>query len=315
MANLMLAYCVTHQDRLIRRFAEALRMQSIIDKIEIPQMSADNVLIADTDADNIPEEIMTYFGGNVVTTDPYVHMGDDRHFCLAKFRNKSIEIALERGYEWMMFCDCDTVILHKPFIEPKRKQIGIPRVYWQKSADESIEDSLSAVSTLGAESFSKSNSWFILHNDTMRKFRLNENIYGYGYEDVEFSFRLKSGGCKLDITDNVVIHAFHSSAERTIISKLFTRNRDITEASKILMALGFDPSNLPDIDIIQARHPNWSGSLAVMAAERRVLQIEKRCLGSYRVDGDGLTIKWDEAAEELFRRQDSVFHFVAQSSS
>lgn len=311
--SLLLAYCVTAERAYLERLEHTLVQQDILDRmVEEGNLAADRVLFADTPPEHLPERIRYAFENTLVTAPPYVIADGRKHFCLAKFRNASIDYALHKGYEWLMLCDCDTVFFPGRFHEPETRY-GIPDVYWQQSKNETIGESLELIRAMQPEIFSKGNSWFILHRDIMNRLRFNERIYGYGCEDVEFDIRANACGFNLASVGIVVVHMYHSDAERAIDPRIFARNEAIVQTTKALLRQGHDPSALPVVDVEFGKHPHWSSAIAFIPSKERVYLCSNKSWGNYFSENDGtLVIEWDDYPNEEFELVDGSFSFVRQ---
>ena len=184
----------------------------------------------------------------------------------------------------------------------------MPQVYWQKHANESLEQSLAAIGDgTDASVFSNGNSWFMLARVLFSRFRFNEQIYGYGSEDIEFGARLVAYGHRIEETDMIVVHVFHPEAERNIIHEQRERNHLLTEITRSLERRGPVFAEPPVVRFIQARHPHWQALLALAASHGRVLHVRDGSWGDYKLNGRELSVAWDNFAAERFVETDGVF--------
>jgi FkbM family methyltransferase len=311
--SLLLAYCVTSDKAYLSRLENTLVQQDMLDlKTQVEYLAADRVLFVNAPAEDLPRRIRCAFGDNIVTTPaPHVIAEGRRHFCLSKFRNYSIAYALDQGYEWLMLCDCDTVILPGSFSEPKTKY-GVPDVYWQRSKDETINESLTIIQGSDTEIFSKGNSWFVLHRDLMSRIRFNENIFGYGWEDVEFDIRANACGFHLARVGIIVVHVYHSDTDRRIDPHAFARNEALVLTTKALLQRGYNPIALPGVDVVCGEHPHWSSPIGFLHNEKRVYLCRNRSWGSYTEKSNGnVVIQWDDYGSEEFRSADGLYYFIS----
>jgi hypothetical protein len=284
---------------------KSISLQKSADELVDSDDVFDSVLI--TDQSEIPTDITVMFGGRVIRTDPFHHdiEAERRYFCLAKFRNVSIDYAVSNDYDWMMLCDSDTVVLRKSFKMPETCY-GVPQVYWQRHEAEGVSESLSNIQTL-ADPFSHGNSWFILGRTLLERFRFNEQIYGYGYEDREFDERVLASGYHLKKTSLTVIHAYHPHEDRNIDSLSERRNRSIFEATKCLLSLGLRFDHSPRVKMISATHPDWKSNLFLFTDLKHVYHEANGSIGTFMLREDELTIQWKDFPIEHFFFDGSIF--------
>jgi glycosyltransferase involved in cell wall biosynthesis len=185
-----------------------------------------------------------YFGKNIVEVDPWlVDERFGRQFSFSRLRNEAINYILRKGYDFVFFCDSDTIFTSGVIQIPASVQFAVPQVYWQKTKTESIFDSLKTIES-ERNPFSQGNSWFILSREVLKSVRFNEAIFGYGYEDIEFWAKVRLLYSFTQISGLVIIHSYHTDGEKKINAELFERNKFICEKSIDLVRAGFNSLNL-----------------------------------------------------------------------
>ena len=126
-------------------------------------------------------------------------------------------------YEIVLFLDCDSQIAHPDFIStylkaidqnPKAIIAGGTKYSSQKPSKDkclhwhygSKREALSSdIRSLQPYSHFHSNS-FVAVKKLLLQFPFDEVIQGYGYEDLEWAFRLKANHCQILHIDNPVLH-------------------------------------------------------------------------------------------------------------
>jgi hypothetical protein len=312
--TLLLAYCLTAKEPFLRRMTRSIELQAYAPSPDTA--SIHKVLIVDVPAAQLPDSIRSFFGNSIVTVPPpfVVAYGRPR-FCLSKFRNASIDHALARGYEWLMLCDCDTVVADYRFAAPP-SGFGIPSVYWQTSAGETFAESMNTISDRGGDAFSKGNAWYTSRRDVFEKLRFNENIYGYGWEDVDLENRTRASGYHKGQTGMVIVHAFHPYAEKAIEHTLHLRNQAIGLATEGLARQGRDVSSPPPVDVAFAKHPHWSSALCFVLDEQRVFMVANKVWAHYHFADDGkLIIEWDRWPASAFRLEMGIYVSVPSAKA
>ena len=234
------AYFVTstHFDRL----EKSLIKQSTLGV----DLKDDRILVTDANSDAIKKfpAITIYFGDRIISTDPWI-MDENfgMQFNFSMLRNKALEFASQKNYDFLAFCDSDTILtIDSLSINPKIN-FAIPNVYWQKDESEEILTSLDIIENQD-NPFSQGNSWFVISKNVINNVKFNEAIVGYGYEDIEFWAKCEHVFGNNDVIDFVIIHSYHPDTEKKIVPKLFDRNKFIFESCLNLVKSGFRSEGL-----------------------------------------------------------------------
>lgn len=311
--DVLLGYGVTASH--FSRLSSSLEKQAELDHAFDLKRDLSMVMITDVAESLIPEIIKAYFSDRIVTMNPQVHdIATGRtHFSLSKMRNATINYALENKFEWLMLCDCDTVLLGTEF-KNLQSNFCIPWVYWQKMPQESIVDSANFIKISNNTIFSQGNSWFILGGEVLRSVRFNENFFGYGYEDFDFCSRVGNFGCNFTQYDFVVIHNYHPPESKNIDHFCNERNKKLFLLSKILIDANEKIYNQKKIDFVHAVHPHWESDLAIIPEKNRLIHTGNKSFGDYEISDNLLTIRWDDWPAETFIRNGENFVLADQNS-
>jgi exopolysaccharide biosynthesis predicted pyruvyltransferase EpsI len=296
-----LAYCVTMQPNLIARMLLTLKAQHEIDRQLGRVCPYDRILITDSGFTDIPSDIVGFFQDFCCNVDAFYfdYLASKKYFSLSQMRNAAFSYATKEGFDWLLLCDCDTIFANYDCEFPS-SDYGFPKVYWQKSSDESILKSFETVNNPTSETFSKGNSWFLLSRQIFSSISFNENIYGYGYEDNEFEQRVLAAKFRPVSTDLVIIHKFHPHEERAIEPYINGRNKAIFEHSVSLAKNGKLLEDGKQFGAFHVRHPNWDGFLILYFRQGRLVYLGRGTAGNFKFDGRNLTAEWDELPAETF---------------
>jgi len=213
-----------------------------------------------------------------------------------------------------MLCDSDTIIA-KQGLDLPLDGFGVPEVYWQKSGNEDILKSFQQIQNPGENTFSKGNSWFILSKEVFSRFRFNENIYGYGFEDTEYSGRLRLSGLRVSPTSTRVIHKFHPEADKGIEEYTWDRNKAIKEFVLYELQQGRDYDVTKELIVLPARHEHWKGALIFFPKDKELLHWPQRSRAKYAFYNRILRVDWETFASEFFTYQAGSFIHIGNSSS
>ncbi|TXN20064.1 hypothetical protein [Methylobacterium sp. WL9] len=289
------AYAAT--EKSLSRLENSVRQQLEIE-INISELSW---LVTDCKAENLPCIITDYFCHRILTLDAFVL---DEHgfmaFCLARLRNASIQIAEEHDATWLVFCDADTVIAR--VASPDNSiEFANPSVYWQKSSEETVLQSLKYINENGYLAFSEGNSWFMLNKNIYRRHTFNENMVGYGWEDLEFVARLKSENIVNHRSEMQIIHIYHTDEDRAVNWWQFERNRMIFECTNFSLSQGLE-MNWQNIEVLGTDHPHWKAYLFFNHKTKTVVHPLNKSFGKYSLDGSSIIISWADWAPERFER-------------
>lgn len=237
--KLCLAYFVSssHFDRL----ENSLNKQNELGVV----LTHDRVLISDCSDEFIADYplISKFFNGCIVATNPWIESEIyGRQFAFSKFRNSAIDYADSKNYDYLCFCDSDTIFTVGEIEIGDDIDFAIPDVYWQKNENESVRQSLININNEG-NPFSQGNSWFVLSRKIIKNAKFNEAIFGYGYEDIEFWAKVESKFGKARHINLTIIHSFHPGTEKKINTELFDRNKFIYESCLLLAQSSFNAIN------------------------------------------------------------------------
>lgn len=304
--DVLLGYGVTASH--FARLSISLEKQAELDRAFDLKRNCSMALITDVSEDLIPETIKNYFSGQIVMMNPHVQdiATGKSYFSLSKMRNATINYALENKFQWLMLCDCDTVLLGTDFNKLK-SNFGVPWLYFQKTSQESIIDSVNIIKNSDSTIFSQGNSWFVLGIDILQNVRFNESFFGYGYEDLEFYLRVKNFGYDIEQCYFIIIHSYHIPEEKRVDPFRYEINRKLFEGSQKLIEAGQNIYRLTNTEIVHATHPNWSSDLLLMPPINRVMHVENKEFGDYTISNDLLTIRWDGWPAETFIRSNDGF--------
>ncbi len=206
----------------------------------------DVLLVTDDDSPDIlkAHSLDRYFFDKTISVDPWeLDVNFGRQFNFSKLRNAAIMYAMKNKYEYLFFCDSDTVFTSDHLLLDQTIEFAIPKVYWQRSENESIHDSLRIIEN-EENPFSQGNSWFLVSRKIFSVARFNEAIYGYGYEDIEFWSKVEHTFSQVSTIECVIIHSYHPVADKKIIPELFEINKFIYEKCLDLARSGFPSCGL-----------------------------------------------------------------------
>jgi len=258
---------------------------------------------------NLPNLLKQVFRDRIFYKDPFVSSPEGgQAFCLARFRNASFSVARDAEAEWLFLCDADTIIARPPILEPEQTYC-IPKVYWQKQEGETLQASFSTIDREGEAAFSRGNSWFIVHRKIFESTEFNENIFGYGWEDLEFNERVQSAGHRLLSVNSIVIHRYHPDADRRINERQYSRNESIFKASMVATASGVY-SPWQNVEIIEALHPEWCDFLWLDRSRGVAIHGEKKAIGRYKQDHETVLITWSGEITDAFARDGNSLRFT-----
>lgn len=137
----------------------------------------------------------------------------------AKIRNWLIKSA---SFEYLLFLDCDSKVIDSQFIKKyidnknKAKVVSGGRVYSKKPPRAyskklhwlygvKKESKNAAFRTKNPINYFHSNN-FLAHQDVFKKIRFNEEIVGYGYEDLLLAKHFEQSGFSIAHIDNPIEH-------------------------------------------------------------------------------------------------------------
>ena len=172
----------------------------------------------------------------------YVELSENKG--RAKIRNRLAKMA---QYDWLLFLDCDSKIISDTYIKDYINELGQPaivsggRVYQGEKPDQKHLTHWSYGTKVESKPASKrsakpyisfhSNN-FIIHRSLFEQIEFNEEIDGYGYEDLYFAEELKNIKGEIRHIDNPVLHeglddndAYTAKTENAV-SNLAKLNRD-----------------------------------------------------------------------------------------
>jgi hypothetical protein len=303
------AYCVTNEAHFLARLLKSIRHQQALDALAPPATPPRRLLVTNVPMTELEGEIIAFFKGRIEFCNPIVHddLVNKDYFCLSKFRNACIAYARAQEEEWLFLCDCDTVLASYDFTPPPSKY-GVPNVYWQKSETETIQQSLETIAEKGKAAFSVGNSWFILGRSIIEKFTFNENIYGWGWEDIEFDTRVKAAYFGLSVIDQVVIHVFHPEAHRVRDDYAFSRGKRILETTRTLLQFKLPPTEAHATGYFDIVAPEGSFSFLTFTCSGDGLHSKtgQRGIVSHTEEGS-LKITWDDGAVRHYQASGEQF--------
>ncbi|GJE55022.1 hypothetical protein EKPJFOCH_1509 [Methylobacterium thuringiense] len=284
--------------------------KSISEQIKIGLgISQNSYLITDGVPNEFPDVLRDFFGDRIFSIESYVlDRENNKAFSFSKLRNGAIQAARNSTKSWMFFCDADTVIT-KISLPNSGTKYALPYVYWQKEADESVWESVRAIEKGGESAFSEGNSWFVIHRDVFGQLDFNEQIIGYGWEDLEFSVRVQASGFAVGRCDTHVVHLFHTQEERQVHWQQFQRNQKIFEA----VQLGTQNKYLPDwrnSELLEARHHEWVANLYLDYTAEMVVNLLSKTANPFSVIDENIVIRWNDWPAELFRRDGACLQYV-----
>lgn len=247
-------------------------------------------LATDGSREEIPEFLREYFQ-DIFFCHPWVKSEGQVHFNFSMLRNTSIDAALALGLDGIFFADSDTIIARLDI--PDNLDFGNPNVYWQKDAGEPVEQS--ALNIISEQNpFSNGNSWFYLSSKVFSRYRFNEKIFGYGYEDIDFCVRVENEFKMLTGVCGTVIHNFHSTEERKVDPAQYARNKFIFQSTKRAIATGYSITN-QQISAYRAIHPHWQCDIIIDHDEQRFRRIAISDGGRLVRKEDGYLFLWDNS--------------------
>ncbi|GJD84140.1 glycosyltransferase family 2 protein [Methylobacterium haplocladii] len=293
--DLMFAYFVTANrfDRL---------KNSLIEQIKIGiGIARQSYLITDCRPASMPKTIVDFFGDRIVAEDPYVlDDSGNRSFSFSKLRNSAIKTARASKASWMFFCDADTV-LAKIILPRPGEYYTIPYVYWQKTEKETINQSLKEIESIGAAAFSEGNSWFVLHRNVFDALDFNEQIFGYGWEDLEFSVRVQAKGFVPGRCGTHIIHLYHTQEDRQVDWPQFYRNQAVFEAIQIQVQNGYVP-DWRNSETLKTSHSAWVADLYFDYTGNIVVNPLSKTANRFDIVDGKFVIHWNDWPAEVFER-------------
>ena len=147
----------------------------------------------------------------------------------------------------------------------------------------------------------------------MENVSFNEEIFGYGYEDIDFDHRVRLSGHDIGQTDFVIIHNYHSHEERKIDPVRFQKNKYIVEYTSKLIENHQIIFKYKNIDYVKVINPFWESDLILMWDTKRLMHRDNGNFGDYELDGDVLHVKWDNFSPERYRKSGDAFEFIEES--
>ncbi len=223
----LFAYFATADEVGLKRLRNSIALQKAFDVFDENSVK---VLTIGSLGYQPTEDIREYFD-NIILIDTY-HIDNDgiQRLNYCRLRNPSLDYAMKINAKWLYFCDIDTVYIK--VAEPEEQNtINIARVYWQKDANETIEWSVDHIANWGEAVFSAGNSWFIIHHSIFGRFRFNEHLWGYTFDDTEYSVRVCSAmGGPHRVENAHVVHIFHENSLRNLEYVSYNRNQSIYNA-------------------------------------------------------------------------------------
>ncbi|MGA4555135.1 methyltransferase domain-containing protein [Methylorubrum aminovorans] len=307
--SVLYVYAATADDRTLERLAGSLAAQLRLRTDTL----ASSWLILDKPRSDLPPVIHEAFGDRLAYQDPFVPcMETGRAFCLSRFRNASFRLAREVGAEWLFLCDADTIIARPPTIPPGQTYLH-PDVYWQREPGETVETSLKIIEAEGHRAFSQSNSWFIVHRDIFSTMEFNENIAGYGWEDIEFNDRVWAAGHRHMPSGAQVIHHYHPDSVRALNERQYARNKAISDAAGIATAHNIY-SPWREVETIEAVHPEWRGFLWLDPSRGVAIHQGANAIGRLRQDEATVTIEWAGGITDVFRRTNNTLEAAGSTA-
>ena len=297
--KMALLYCVTRQPVLRERLLGSIEAQRQIETQTGIRCPYTKVLITDGSATELSTKVLDFFdyfvcGVSAFEDDPYVGR---QYLSLSRMRNAALRYAAQNGFDWVLLCNSDTVVADYR-LEPPDSGFGVPEVYWQKNPSEGVLFSLAKTRNPDENTFSKGNSWFLISSSIFRSTMFNENIYGYGFEDMEYEARVLAGGARNTTTAMRVIHKYHPDSQRGIDRYCHERNRTIFEYVRHTLKAGDAIDVSQPMSAFPAEHKNWQGALILLPESNTVVQWNQLSKGKYELDGGKLTIEWERFPRE-----------------
>lgn len=207
----MISILIPIYNQNVVKLVEELKQQAL--KCNVP---FEIICLDDTSTDSIKEKNRVINGLMGVN---YVELSD--HLGRSKIRNRLADLA---RYKYVLFLDSDSKITSKKYIKnyvleirensnevicggtSYRKTIPKPidkHLHWKYGTNrESPKATIRNKRPL--ELFHSNN--FICPTAVIRLHRFDEQIDGYGYEDLEWAQRINSEGIKITHMDNAVLH-------------------------------------------------------------------------------------------------------------
>lgn len=140
--------------------------------------------------------------GDKITTDLF----EDTVMRFPMAKNLGLRWALDKGYEWVVDCDSDTVILKMPSRNPST---GYSTVLCYQSRQQESDEDLVRMYETGKMKFDAS-SRFILRNDVFSKYIYDESIVSWGWDDIDYHFNvLMANGVFYEHSGAIGIHIWH----------------------------------------------------------------------------------------------------------
>lgn len=185
----------------------------------------------------------------------------------------------------------------------------IPYVYWQKSPEETVAESIKKIDAEGIGAFSEGNSWFMLHREIFENLDFNENIYSYGFEDLEFCHRVQKMGYRKERCSTHIVHLYHSDEARNIDWILYERNRLIHEAVVLLANAGYRP-DWRKTKRVKTTHSEWESDMYFDYASYVVVNLMDQSISSFEDNGQIVRIHRSDCLIEMFEKNSSGLKYV-----
>lgn len=307
--SLFLPYTTTTNPENLRRLLRSIDQQRALDQFLGRVPTHRRTLFTDSAAP-LSSDVVAFFDGGVFESDPYTLTPDGgRRFNMSLLRNTALEHGRAIAPAWTMLCDGDTVLRPAPFVPPV-SPFGVPRVYYQHDAQETALQSLERLATEGDSLFADGNSWFILSRSLLGSFEFNPEYRGYGWEDVDFSWRIQGAGYPVEVTSNIVIHVHHPDSQRRRDDAGMGRNRALAKATRKLIENGvLHPHHpVPYMQVYEAHHPSWFSFLVLCPAHETLVWVNGSedvfNFARYTWSGDRLRVQWPFHGSSTFRLVD-----------
>jgi len=274
-------------------------MQIEMDRLYPPEPHLLPVLVTNEKIDRLPGIVHDYFSQNIRVLDPFVvdQFSGSTLTNICTMRNALLEWGLGIGAKTVMLCDADTVV-RRTGVQLPTSGYGVPKVYWQKTARETLSESLHRIKTSEQNPFSVGNSWFMVGDKLLPEYRFNTNMYGYGWQDKEFDHRVKSFGNRLDVCDILVVHNYHEEKERNVVTPVFSRNELYFNSTMKMLRNGIRVKRPGTYEVVDRSKISGESSFILLSDDGGALDVDTGHRGRYTRQGYNVSLTWEDQHHE-----------------
>ena len=132
-------------------------------------------------------------------------------FLFSKAKNAAIAYAVAHGFDWLLDCDADTVLLRLPKEMPSTGYGCVPCHFVKQGAELFLYNAEDIIPHLEFQGSSR----FLTRRDVFEKHRYFEGFEGYGGEDIDYHENvLAYNGVHQSPTDARCFHFWHPTNHR-----------------------------------------------------------------------------------------------------